>query len=312
MASTHGEIVPHLWFDHQAKEAAAFYSSVFPESRIAHTSIIHDTPSGDCDIVSMDLWGQPFMAISAGPLFQFNPSQSFIVNFDPLLFGNSPEQARQAIDETWAKLSDGGTTLMPLDQYPFSERYGWVQDRYGLSWQLILSNPEGEPRPAIVPSLLFAGEQCGNAEAAMQHYLSLFENARQGQIARYGAGQEPNREGTIMFADFRLKNTWFAVMDSALQHDFAFNESVSFVVKCDTQADIDYYWQGLSAIPESEQCGWLKDRFGVSWQIVPAEMETMMRQGTDAQRARLTRAFLEMKKLDLEALRATYAGGSLE
>lgn len=311
MTSTSREIVPHLWFDHQAKEAAAFYSSVLPHSRITHSSVIHDTPSGDCDIVSMELWGVPFMAISAGPLFQFNPSQSFIVNFDPLRFDHSTEQARQALDETREKMSEGGQALMPLDQYPFSERYGWVQDRYGLSWQLTLSNPEGEPRPTIVPSLLFVGDQCGNAEAAMQHYLSVFEGARQGQIVRYGTGQEPNQEGTIMFADFRLENTWFAAMDSALQHDFAFNESVSFLVKCDTQADIDYYWQALSAVPESEQCGWLKDRFGVSWQIVPTELDTMMRKGSDAQRARLTQAFLKMKKLDLAALRAAFSDESL-
>lgn len=309
MTSTRRSIVPHLWFDHQAKEAAAFYTSVFPESGVTHTSVIHDTPSGDCDIVSMELWGQPFMAISAGPLFQFNPSQSFMVNVDPLQFGGSSEKARQALDAMWGKLSEGGSTLMPLDSYPFSERYGWVQDRFGLSWQLILSDPQGEPRPAMVPSLLFVGEQCGHAEAAMEHYLSIFRESQPGQVVRYGAEHAPNREGTVMFADFRLEDTWFAVMDSALQHDFGFNEAVSFVVGCDTQADIDYYWEALSAVPESEQCGWLKDKFGVSWQIVPKELDRMMREADQAQRDRLTRSFLEMKKLDLDALRAAYAGG---
>lgn len=301
-------IVPHLWFDRQAKEAASFYCSVFPESRVTHTSVIHDTPSGDCDIVSMELWGQPFMAINAGPLFQFNPSQSFMVNVDPLRFGGSVEEARQTLDSMWKKLSDGGNVLMPLDSYPFSERYGWVQDRFGLSWQLILSDPKGDPRPTMVPSLLFVGARCGQAEAAMKHYLSVFQDSEPGQTVRYGAEQEPDQEGTVMFADFRLQDSWFAVMDSAHPHDFDFNEAVSFIVHCDTQADIDYYWEALSAVPESEQCGWLKDEFGVSWQIVPTELDRMMQKGDPAQRERLTREFLGMKKLDLEALRAAYAG----
>ena len=76
-------ITPHLWFDKQAKEAAEFYCSAFPDSKIDAITQLHDTPSGDCDVVSFTLQGQPFMAISAGPLFKFNPSVSFFVNFDP-------------------------------------------------------------------------------------------------------------------------------------------------------------------------------------------------------------------------------------
>src|SRR5688500_15900760 len=128
-------ITPHLWFDTQAREAADFYCSVFPDSRVTSVTTIHDTPSGDCDVVDFQLHGQPFMAISAGPLFKFNPSVSFIVNFDP----SRANDAAGRLDRTWAALMDGGTALMPLGEYPFSKRYGWVQDRYGLSWQLILS-----------------------------------------------------------------------------------------------------------------------------------------------------------------------------
>lgn len=95
---------------------------------------------------------------------------------------------------------------MPLDQYPFSERYGWIKDEYGVSWQLILTNPEGEEQPAIVPSLLFVGDQCSKAESAMRFYLSVINDSRQGRIVRYPKGMEPDKEGTIMFADFRLEN----------------------------------------------------------------------------------------------------------
>ena len=150
-------ITPHLWFDKQAKEAAEFYCSVFPNSRITRVTTLHDTPSGDCDVVSFELSGQPFMAISAGPLFKFN-------------------------------------------------------------------------------------------------------------------------------------------------------ESISFIVPCETQKEIDYYWEKLSAVPTSEQCGWLKDKFGLSWQIVPTAMHKMLQSGTSAQIARVTESFLKMKKFDLAALQKAYEG----
>ena len=304
------KITPHLWFDKEAKEAAAFYTSVFPASRIVNTSVIHDTPSGDCDIVSFELWGQEFMSISAGPLFKFNPSVSFMVNFDPLFFkdSSSPEkEARKSIDTAWEKLSEGGTVLMPIDQYPFSNRYGWIQDKYGLSWQLILTNPEGDPRPSIMPSLMFTGDNAGRAEEAINFYLSVFKNSRLGGIHRYGPDQQPDKEGSVMFADFVLENSWFAAMDSARQ-SFSFNEAVSFIVKCKTQKEIDYYWEKLSAVPEAEQCGWLKDKFGLSWQVVPESMDEMMADEDPQRLARVTEAFLKMKKFDLAELENAYHG----
>jgi predicted 3-demethylubiquinone-9 3-methyltransferase (glyoxalase superfamily) len=123
---------------------------------------------------------------------------------------------------------------------------------------------------------------------------------------RYGKGREPDQEGTIMFADFMIEDQWFAAMDSAREHDFGFNEAVSLLIDCQTQEEIDYYWDKLSAVPEAEQCGWLKDRFGVSWQVTPADLEAMMNQGTPDQVARVTETFLKMKKFDLAKLRQVY------
>jgi predicted 3-demethylubiquinone-9 3-methyltransferase (glyoxalase superfamily) len=303
---THAQkISPHLWFDKEAKEAAEFYCTVFPDSKITNiTTLHHDTPSGDVDVVSFELWGQTFMAISAGPMFKFNPSVSFFVNFDP----SREENAREKLDAMWEKLSEGGAALMPLDKYPFSERYGWIADKYGVSWQLILTDPEGDPRPPIVPSLLFVNEVAGQAEAAMNFYLSVFKSSKQGLMARYPQGMEPDKEGTLMFADFMLENQWFAAMDSAHEHQFNFNEAISLMIYCDTQAEIDDYWQQLSAVPEAEQCGWLKDRYGVSWLIVPTVMDEMMAKGTAKQIDRLTQAFLPMKKLVIAELEKAYKG----
>ncbi|MDZ7367706.1 MAG: VOC family protein [candidate division KSB1 bacterium] len=302
MTNLKPKIVPHLWYDKEAKEAAEFYCSIFPDSKITNITTLHDTPSGDCDIVSFELNGQPFMAISAGPLFKFNPSVSFFVNFDP----SRDENARQNLDAAWEKLSQGGTALMPLDKYPFSERYGWIQDKYGLTWQLILTNPEGEERPFIVPSLMFVGAVCGKAEEATDFYLSVFKNTKRGIIARYPAGMAPSKEGTIMFTDFMLENQWFAAMDSAGEHKFAFNEAISLMVYCDDQKEIDYYWEKLSAVPEAEQCGWLKDKYGLSWQITPAVLNEMMQNGTEEQIARVTQAFLSMKKFNIAELQKAY------
>lgn len=150
------KIVPHLWFDKEAREAAEFYVSIFGEnSKINNITTLHDTPSGDTDIVSFELSGQPFMAISAGPYFKFN-------------------------------------------------------------------------------------------------------------------------------------------------------EAVSFIVYCKNQKEIDYYWEKLSAVHESEQCGWLKDKYGVSWQIVPTAMDEMMSRGSEEQIARVTKAFLKMKKFDIAKLQEAY------
>lgn len=299
--STH-KIVPHLWYDTEAKDAAEFYVDAFGgDSKITSVRTIRDTPSGDAEIVSFRLLDLDFMSISAGPFFQFNPSISFFVNFDP----SRDDRARENLDALWEKLSTGGKILMPLDQYPFSEHYGWLEDRYGISWQLILTNPEGEIRPIIIPSLLFTDDLNGKAEEAMNYYTGVFGNSKTGNIFRYAPDSIPGMDGLVMFEDFMINDLWFGAMDSPQKHNFTFNESISFLVHCDTQEEIDYYWEHLSASPDAEQCGWCKDRFGISWQIVPSIMDEMMG-GTPEQQSRVTEAFLRMKKFDIAELEKAY------
>jgi predicted 3-demethylubiquinone-9 3-methyltransferase (glyoxalase superfamily)/predicted dinucleotide-binding enzyme len=292
------KITPHLWFDKEAGEAAAFYTSIFRDSEIVHTTTLHNTPSGSVDIVAIALSGQQFMLISAGPLFKFTPAVSFLV----------ASRAKDEVGALWARLSEGGMALMELGAYPFSEKYGWLQDRYGLSWQVMFM-AEREIRQKITPTLMFVGRQCGKAEEAIEFYVSVFRNAKVGDIHRYGRGEEPDREGTVKHAAFTLEGQEFAAMDSAHEHDFTFNEAISFMVSCESQEEIDYYWVRLSAVPEAEQCGWLKDRYGLSWQIVPTVMDEMMRDKDPRKIARVTEAFLKMKKFDIAALKRAYREG---
>ena len=290
-------ITPHLWFDKEAKEAAEFYVSAFGGgSRVVNVSQLHDTPSGSVDIVSFEIAGQSFMGISAGPLFKFNPSISFHVKS-----GTAAE-----VETWWQRLSDGGSVLMPLGTYPWSERFGWLQDKYGLSWQLM--STEGAIPQRITPVMLFVGAVCGKAEEAIRFYASVFRNAAVNHVQHNGKDAAPEQEGSLQYGAFTLEGQEFGAMDSAREHKFAFNEAISLMVYCRTQEDIDYYWNRLSAVPAAEQCGWLKDKYGVSWQIVPTEMDEMLQRGTRDQIARVTKAFLPMKKFDLAVLRRAYEG----
>jgi predicted 3-demethylubiquinone-9 3-methyltransferase (glyoxalase superfamily) len=291
------KITSHLWFDREAVQAAEFYVSAFMGSKLNSVTKLHGTPSGTVDIVSIDLMGQDFTLIRAGPLFKFNPSISFLVAC----------KTKKDVDELWAKLFEGGIALMDLGEYPFSERYGWLQDRYGLSWQIMFMGGY-EILQNITPTLMFTDKQCGRAEEAVNFYASVFRDSEVGDILRYSEGEEPDRGGTIKHAAFRLEGMEFAAMDSVRVHDIAFNEAISFIVHCETQSDIDYYWGRLSADLQAEQCGWLKDRFGVSWQIVPAILDEMLLDQDGESVERVTEAFLKMKKFDIEALVRAYRG----
>ncbi len=270
-------IVPNLWFDHTAAEAAEFYASVFPGGKVIDT-VHYPTEglpdfqadmAGDVLTVEFELGGYRLIGINADATFRPNPSVSFFVNFDPSV---DPD-ARAHLDELWGSLSDGGKALMPLQEYPFSPHYGWIEDRYGVSWQLMLTNPEGEPRPFIIPSIMFGHTVQGRAQEAMDFYLSVF-GGRPGAGVPYPA-EAGALAGQVMFADFQLIDQWFATMDAADQ-DFTFTCGVSLMVHCHGQDELDRYWEQLSAVPEAEQCGWCADQFGLSWQLVPDNLEQLM------------------------------------
>jgi predicted 3-demethylubiquinone-9 3-methyltransferase (glyoxalase superfamily) len=272
-------IYPCLWFNGNAKEAATFYCSVFN-----HTQIVSDTPL----VVTFESEGQKFMCLNGGPQFNINPSISFFV-----LLENEED-----LDKAWNQLLKGGSVLMPLDKYEWSRKYGWVQDRYGVNWQLSYGKFE-EVGQRFTPTLMFTGAQHGNAEKAVQFYTSVFDGSSVVGILRYGK-EEGEVEGTVKHAQFRLGDQVFMAMDSSFSHNFSFNEAVSLVVDCKTQEEIDYYWNKLSEGGSEGQCGWLKDQFGVSWQIVPAMLGELI--ATPGKSERVMQAFMKMKKFDIETL----------
>ena len=296
------KITPNLWFDTQAEEAANFYVTLFDNSRIGEITRYDDAsaevsgqPQGSAMTVSFELAGQRFVALNGGPQFQFTPAISFFVY--------CPTEAE--VDELYAELSDGGAVLMPLQKYPFNDRYAWVQDRFGVSWQLYL----GEPRPwKIALSLMFVGEQSGKAEEAMQLYTSLFEDSSIEGVDRYGAGEAPEVEGTVRHASFWLDGQEFMAMDSNHQHNFTFNEAVSFIVDCRDQEEVDYFWDNLTAGGEEQPCAWLKDKFGVSWQIVPRQLMQMITADDREKAGRAVQAMLQMKKIDIDGLERAFNG----
>lgn len=285
-------IVPYLWFDKEAKEAVDLYTSLFDDSEITLEQKLEGTPSGDdAATYEFKLAGQLFGAINGGPFFKFNPSTSLSVICD------TTEEAQML----WDKLIEGGKELMPLQKYPFSEFYGWLEDKYGLSWQVILS--EGVVyEQKITPQLMFSGEATGKAREAMEYYTEIFKDGKIQEIHEYGEGESNHPDAEVAHASFTILDTEILAADNGNPVDYEFNEAFSLMVMCVTQAEIDYYWEKLSAVSEAEQCGWLKDKFGVSWQIVPANMNDLLSRGTQKQINAVTEAFLPMKKLDIEKL----------
>lgn len=288
------KISPFLWFNDQAEAAANFYVSLFKNSQIGFVARfqgkevekVSGRPDGSVMTVMFQICGMNFTALNGGPVFTVNPSISFAVNCE----------TEAEIDGLWAKLMDGGKALMPLQEYPFSKKFGWVQDKFGVSWQLILTETEQK----ITPYLAFVGGNYGRAEEAMNLYCTIFKNSKIGDIHRAGPG-EPEPEGTISHATFQLDGQDFMILESKIDHKFAFNEAISFVVDCADQNEVDYFWEKLSegGDPAAQQCGWLKDKFGVSWQVVPSIMGKLMG-GPNGEK--VTNAMLKMKKIDIHAL----------
>lgn len=291
------KISTHIWLDKgQEREAAKFYNSIF-KSEVFSKENLEDTPSGDVGMIMMRIEDHNFMLLGAGKEFKPNPSISFMVSCS----------SEQEVEEYWKKLIEGGKVMMDLDKYPFATKYGWVEDKFGVSWQL--SFTEGRTaEQKITPSFMYTHANAGKAHEAMEFYTSVFPESGIDFTNKYGEGAEPNKPDYLNFATFHILGQTFNAMDSANDHEFDFTEGISIVVTCKDQAELDNYWEKLSAVPESEQCGWCKDKYGVSWQIIPEALGTYLSTGDDAAKKRVTEAFLKMKKFNIEELKKAHEG----
>jgi len=274
------KITPCLWFNNQAKEAASLYCSVFDDAKITAQSSI---------VTGIDVAGQSITLLDGGPMYTPNPSISFYYVCEK----------EQEFDRIWEAFSKEGTVLMPAGKYPWSEKYGWITDKYGVSWQFGLGK-FSDVGQKITPCLLFTGNQYGRAEEAIAHYASIFKNMDVDGMLRYDANELPDEEGKIKHAQISLNGQKFMLMDSAMPHAFTFSEGVSLTIHCETQEEIDYYWEKLTESGKESMCGWLKDKFGVSWQIVPIILNKIM--GDPAKAGKAAQAFMAMRKLNIEQI----------
>ncbi len=292
------KIYPFLWFDDQAEEAARLYTSIFQNAKMGEINYVEDGREGTHPKVltlSFILAGQELRALNGGPEFTFTPALSLFVTC----------QDEDEINALWEKLSVGGFVLMEFGQYPFSEKFGWLVDQYGVSWQLNLNH---QPQN-MAPCFLFVGKQAGRAEEALRLYTSLFKDSQIKQIERYAAG-EGDTEGTIKHARFSLAGQEFVAMDSSLDHQFGFTPAFSFFVECKDQQEVDYFWEELIKDGgEPSMCGWLTDKFGVSWQIVPTALGQMLNDSDPERAHRVTQAMLKMTKIEIHKLEEAYQKG---
>lgn len=292
------KIAPFLWFDSNAEEAVSFYISVFNNAEIKITTRYSEEsakasgmPKDSVMTVSFEIEGYNFTAINGGPSFKINPSISF--------FYHSKDE--NEIEELWGKLSVGGKALMELNKYDWSKSYGWVEDKFGLSWQLM--HVENDFEQKIVPSFLFTGDGFGKAKDAINFYTSVFRNSKVNDLFKYGSEMLPDNPEALKYAGFTLEGNRFAAMDGAGGHNFQFNEAISFVVNCSDQKEIDYYGDKLSADPKAEMCGWLKDKYGVSWQIVPTMLSGLLSSNEPGKSQRVMQKVLQMKRLNIAKLK---------
>jgi predicted 3-demethylubiquinone-9 3-methyltransferase (glyoxalase superfamily) len=291
----HDRIVPCLWFDDAAEQAAEFYVATFPESRMGAVARYPEAtrnpsgkPPGSVMTVDFTVAGRRFTALNGGPGYTINPSISFFVLV--------PTPAD--VDALWAVLSEDGEVAMPLDAYEWSERYGWIQDRFGVSWQ-VMAEP-GTVRTTIVPCLMFSDAQRNRAGEAIEHYRRAFADSSIELMDTYDRSEVP--AATVKHARIALDGQPMALMDSPIDHGFTFNEAVSLQLMCADQGEVDHFWTALSDGGAEGPCGWLKDPFGVSWQVVPEAVSEWMTHPDPVARARAFEAMLGMGKLDVAAL----------
>ena len=280
-----------LWFDTQAEDEVKFYSSVFKNlktGRMARyneaSAKISGQEAGSVMTLEFNVEGTKFLGLNGGPQFKFSPAISLSVACE----------SESEIREIWEKLSSHGKIRMGLDKYPWAPLYGWTSDKFGLDWQLtFVTSPRSQK---VVPSLLFTGSLLGKGEEAIKFYTNALEFSKVERMVK------DEKTKTITYSEFKLRDQLFSLMEGQSPHDYESSMATSFVIYCENQFEIDKYWNKLQAGGGSPgQCGWLKDKYGFSWQIVPSILAELLTNPATSKRT--MKALLTMHKLDIEGLK---------
>lgn len=283
------DIFPCLWYDGEAKQSAEFYCKVFDGKITADTPVV----------MNIDLFGQKIMLLNGGPQFKKNASVSFMVICE----------TEDEVQKYWDQLIEGGIALMPLDSYSWSKKYGWLKDKYDVTWQIFLGEKQTEQK--IIPTFMFIHGNNGKALEAMELYTHTFPNSTIGNVLRYGEGSEghPNPEPAknIQHAHFEINGYSLFCMDNSYDHPFDFNEGISMVVMTDDQEQTDHLWNALTSDGGRESmCGWLKDKYGFSWQIVPKKLIQLMSDPDQEKAQKVVQAMMRMQKIMIQDLENAY------
>ncbi|BAV05974.1 3-demethylubiquinone-9 3-methyltransferase [Filimonas lacunae] len=259
----------------KAEEAADFYISTF-----GHAAVAQRMPF----VVQITVHGQKMMLLNDGPDTQPTPAISFMVLSD----------TAEETEKYYQALAEGGKVMMELGTYPWSDKYGWVADKYGISWQLY-TGTKTEQEQRISPTLMFTGDNAGKASEAIHYYTTVFPHSSIQGILKYAEGEGDSTDN-VKHAQFSLNGYWVMAMDSSYNHGFGFTDAVSLVVECATQEEIDQYWNTLTADGGKEvACGWLVDKYGLRWQIIPDNIGKLFNDPEKGPRA--VEKMLKMKKL---------------
>lgn len=280
------DIFPCLWYDGDAKQSADFYCKIF------NGKITADTPV----VLNIDLFGQKLMLLNGGPQFEKNASVSFMIICE----------TEDEVQNYWDQLLEGGMVLMPLDSYPWSKKYGWVRDQYGVTWQLFLGEKKDDQK--IVPTLMFIHQNNGKAMEAMEFYTQTFPNSKISSVLQYKDGGEPDEvQENVQHAHFVIDGYSLFCMDNSYDHQFDFNEGISMVVMTDDQEQTDHLWNTLiSGGGRESMCGWLKDKYGFSWQIVPKRLIQLMSDPDPEKAQKVVQAMLKMQRIIIKDLEEAY------
>lgn len=282
------DILPCLWYDGDGKQSAEFYCKVF------NGTVTPDTPV----VLNIELFGQKLMLLNGGPQFEKNASVSFTIICE----------TDDEVQNYWDQLSDSGIALMPLDSYPWSKKYGWIRDKFGVTWQLYLGEKQSEQK--IIPTLMFIHQNNGKAMDAMELYTNIFPNSKIGSVLKYGdgVGDETHEvPENVQHAHFEINGYSFFCMDNSYDHQFDFNEGISMVIMTDDQEETDHLWNSFTQNGGKESmCGWLKDKFGFSWQIVPKKLIQLMSDPDQEKAQKVVQAMMKMQKIVIEDLETAY------